>query len=146
MLIGADADATRANFATLLNAPQTTTATGVALTGTNLKNFQARVVASNNNTANTLTVRYKGAGSLTVSEALTDGTDTWTTTLQKQLCLLGVRNKCTTLIVQSAPRVYRKEEPKKIGGNYLTAMLYGIKTFVDNAKCMVRVEIASSGF
>lgn len=93
-----------------------------------------------------MTVRYKGAGVLTVSETLTAVADVWTTTLQKQLCLLGVRNMCTTLVVQSAPKIYRKEEPKKIGGNYLSAMLYGIKTFNDNAKNSVRVEIASSGF
>ena len=146
VLIGADADASRANLAALINAPWTTTAQGVALTGTNLKNIQARAVATNDNTANTLTVRYKGAGVLTVSETLTAGADVWTTALQKQLCLLGVRNMCTTLVVQSAPKIYRKEEPKKIGGNYLSAMLYGIKTFADNAKNMVRVEIASSGF
>lgn len=146
VLIGANVDATRANLAALINAPWTTTADGVALTGTNLKNIQARAVAVNDNTADTLTVRYKGAGVLTVSETLTAGADVWTTALQKQLCLLGVRNMCTTLVVQSAPKIYRKEEPKKIGGNYLSAMLYGIKTFADNAKNMVRVEIASSGF
>ena len=146
VLIGADADASRANLAALINAPWTTTAQGVALTGTNLKNIQARAVATNDNTANTLTVRYKGAGVFTVSETLPAGVDVWTTALQKQLCLLGVRNMCTTLVVQSAPKIYRKEEPKKIGGNYLSAMLYGIKTFADNAKNMVRVEIASSGF
>lgn len=146
VLIGANVDATRANLAALINAPWTTTANGVALTGTNLKNIQARAVAVNDNTADTLTVRYKGAGVLTVSETLTAGADVWTTALQKQLCLLGVRNMCTTLVVQSAPKIYRKEEPKKIGGNYLSAMLYGIKTFADNAKNMVRVEIASSGF
>ena len=49
-------------------------------------------------------------------------------------------------IVEAMSQIYRKEEPKKIGGNYLSAMLYGIKTFADNAKNMVRVEIASSGF
>lgn len=146
VLIGANVDATRANLAALINAPWTTTAQGVALTGTNLKNIQARAVAVNDNTADTLTVRYKGAGVLTVSKSLTAGSDTWTTALQKQLCLLGVRNMCTTLVVQSAPKIYRKEEPKKIGGNYLSAMLYGIKTFADNAKNMVRVEIASSVF
>jgi hypothetical protein len=59
VLIGADVDATRANLATLINAPSTTTATGVALSTANARTFTARVVAVNNNTADTLTVYFK---------------------------------------------------------------------------------------
>ena len=60
VLIGANVDATRANLATLINAPSTTTATGVALSTANADAFLAHVSAVNNNTSDTLTVTYKG--------------------------------------------------------------------------------------
>lgn len=71
VLIGASADETRASLATLINAPQTTTSTGVALSTTNSDRFRARVTAVNDDTANTLTVTVKGAGELTLAETLT---------------------------------------------------------------------------
>ena len=77
-MIGADADATRANLAALINAPSTTTATGVALSTANASKFVARAIAVNDNTANTLTVYYKGANSLTTSSSLTSGSNLWT--------------------------------------------------------------------
>lgn len=140
VLIGASADATRANLATLINAPATTTATGVALATQNARKFQACVTAVNDNTANTLTLKYKGVGTLTVSEALTDGTDTWTATKIKQHCLFGIKGN-PVCVMQRTPSVMRKEEPKKLGANYLNGVLYGVKTFSDNAKQMVNVEI-----
>lgn len=73
VLIGADVDATRTNLATLINAPWTTTANGVALSTANASTFTARVTSVNDNTANTLTVYFKGANSLTTSSSLTSG-------------------------------------------------------------------------
>lgn len=146
VLIGGSADASRANLAALINAPQTTTANWVALATQNGINFAARAVATNDNSANTMSLWYKGAWTLTVSETFTDGTDTWTATLQKQLCLLGIRNKCTSLVMQSMPSVQIKDAPKQLGKNILNGVLYGIKTFADQAKYMVRMEINSSTF
>lgn len=140
VLIGANVDATRANLATLINAPTVTTSTGVALSTQNARKFQACVTAVNDNTANTLTLKYKGVGTLTVSEALTDGTDTWTATKIKQHCLFGIKGN-PVCVMQRTPSVMRKEEPKKLGANYLNGVLYGVKTFSDNAKQMVNVEI-----
>jgi len=146
VLIGGSADATRANLAALINAPQTTTANGVALTWMSLRRFQARATAANDDTANTLTVTFKGAGTLSVSETLSAGADVWTAALQKQLCVFGVAKKCTTLVMQRTPDVKVVDHPERIGVNIQNGVLYGTKTFADNAKCMVRVEIASSTF
>lgn len=143
--IGASADATRANIETLLNAPGTTTATGIALTGDDLKNFQAKVSATNDNSADTLLVKYKGVDVLTVSETLTDGTDTWTTAKIKQHCLFGIKGN-PVCVVQRAPKPVLKDVPDKLGKNVLNGVLYGVKTFADNAKQMVNVEIAASTF
>jgi len=145
ILIGASADATRANAATLINAAGTTTATGVALTDDALKLFKARITAVNNDTANTLTVTAKGVGVLAVSETLTDATDTWTATAQLQNCLFGVKGN-PYLIVQRMPKVVEKSVSDKMGNNYLNSVLYGVKTFRDNSLAMVRVSIRSDAF
>lgn len=143
--IGASVDATRANLATLINAPATTTAGGVALTGQELKNFQARVSAVNDDTANTLTVTYKGIGAISVSETLTDGTDTWTTAKIKEHCLF-VADKWPALVVQQTPKTNVVRNPVRAGVNVQMICLYGTKTYSDQAKKMVNVEIASSTF
>lgn len=137
----ADVDATRANLAALINAPWTTTAGGVALSTANIRKFTARVVAVNDNTANTLTVYYKGANSLTTSSSLTSGSNLWTSTLKKQLNVFGIRNKCTTLIFQKKATVEVTRRPLQFSNYIKSGMLYGIKTFKDNAQRMVKVEI-----
>mgnify|MGYP003146490950 CR=1 FL=1 len=145
VLIDGTVDTTRASFATLLNDPGTTTATGVALTGSDLRLFQNRVSATNDDTADTLTVNYKGVGVLAVSETLTDATDVWTTALEKQHQLFGgVGNP--VLVMQSDARVRMREVQDKLGVNVLNGVLYGVKTYVDNGKAMVNVEIQSSTF
>lgn len=146
VLIGGSADATRANLATLINAPWTTTANGVALTGDNLDKFVARITATNNNTADTLTVVAKGESKLSVAETLTAGDDVWTTTLQKQHCVFGVAKACTTLIIQKQPKVEVKDVSNMFGKNILNSVLYGVKTFADNAKNMVRVELKADTY
>lgn len=141
VLIGADVDATRTNLATLINAPWTTTANGVALSTANASTFTARVTSVNDNTANTLTVYFKGANSLTTSSSLTSGSNLWTAALKKQLNVFGIRNKCTTLIAQKMPTVERTRIPLQFGDYIKNGMLYGVKTFKDNAQRMVKVEI-----
>lgn len=145
VLIGGDVDTTRANLATLINTPWTTTANGVALTGNDLRNFENLVSATNDDTANTLTVVYKWAGVLEVSETLTDGTDTWTATSQKQHNLFGKKG-AVTVVMQSDARIRIKDVQDKLGVNILNGVLYGIKTFADGAKQLVNVEIDSSNF
>lgn len=145
VLIGANVDATRANLETLINAPTATTSTGVALSTANARAFTAKVTAVNSNSADTLTVTYKGAGVLTVSKSLTDATDTWTSTKQIQHNLFGVVGN-PVLVMQADPRVQIKEVPDKLGKNVLNGVLYGVKTFADNAKQMVDVKINSSSY
>jgi hypothetical protein len=111
----------------------------------NARKFLACVTATNNDTANTLTVVYKGVTNLTVTETLTDGTDTWTTTKITQHNMFGIKGN-PVCVMQRKPRVVVKDEPKKLGKNILNGVLYGVKTFADNAKRLVNVKIASSTF
>lgn len=145
VLIGASADATRANLATLINAAGTTTANGVALTGDALKLFKARITAVNDNTANTLTVTAKGVGVLDVSEALTDGTDTWTATSQLQHNLFGVKGN-PYLIVQRMPKVMERPAQDLPWSYYINTVLFGVKTFRDNSFAMVDVTIRCDAY
>lgn len=143
--LGGSADATRANLAALINAPQTTTSGGVALTGDALKLFRARITAVNDNTANTLTVTAKGVGVLAVAETFTDATDTWTAASRLQHQLFGVKGN-PYLIMQRMPKVKERPVQDKDGSNYLNTVLYGVKTFRDNSFAMVNVTIRADGF
>jgi len=145
VLIGASAATARTNLIALINAPQTTTAQGVKLSDANIKQFRSRGVTATE-TGTTVVVKFKGAGVLAVSETLTAGADIWTANLQKQHQLFGIKNKCTTLVVQKKPSVEVERVQKRLSDRIKNGMLYGLKTFADNAKYMVNVEIKSSGF
>lgn len=112
----------------------------------NSDKFRARATAVADTTANTLTVTYKGASVLVVSETLTAAADVWTAALQKQLNFFGVKNKMTTLITQKKPSIETTRIPLQFGNYIKNGMLYGIKSFNDNTQRGVRVEIKSSAF
>lgn len=145
VLIGANVDATRVNLTALINAPTTTSSTQVALSTANARVFTNQVAAVNSASADTCTVTYKGAGVLTVSETLTDATDTWTAVKQIQSQMFGKKG-AVTLVMQSDARPQVKEVSDKLGKNILNGVLYGVKTFADGAKQMVNVKIKSSAY
>lgn len=111
----------------------------------NIKQFRSRGVTATV-VGTTAKVTFKGAGVLAVSETLTAVADIWTAVLQKQHQLFGIKNKCTTLVVQKKPSVEVERVQKRLSDRIKNGMLYGLKTFADNAKYMVNVEIKSSGF
>jgi hypothetical protein len=80
VLIGGSVDVSRANLAALIGDPGTTSANqvGWATTHENYKKLTNRATATNDNSADTLTLTYKGRSNLAVSVSLTDPTDTWT--------------------------------------------------------------------
>lgn len=145
VLIGADADATRANLAALINAPATTTTKGVALSDADAKLFAARISATNDNTWDKLTVVAKWVWTLAVDSSLTAGTDWWTATAQLQHNLFGVKGN-PYLIMQRQPSVTEVEAQDKMWKYFKNAVLYGVKTFHDNAQAMVDVTIRSDAF
>jgi hypothetical protein len=145
VLIGANVDATRVNLAAAINDPSTTSATQVALTGENLKLFTNSISAVDSPSGDTCTVTQKGVGVIVVTEALTDATDTWTAAKEIQHNLFCVRGN-PTLVMQRMPSVEVKDEPKRFGKNVLNGVLYGVKTFADNAKQMCDVKIRSDAY
>lgn len=150
VLIGADADASRANLATLINNPTTTTSTGVAIgSGSTNKNtyriFQNNITATDDSTANTLTVVQNGIGKIEVSSNLTNTSNTWTATKQKQHNLF-MKHWAIALVVQKEPTISVTQPSRKLWQNYLNAVLFGTKTFNDGAKKLVNVELNSSTY
>lgn len=141
ILIGANAAATRANLVTLFNAPGTTTSTGVALTGNNLNHFLSFISAVDYNStiANTVLIKYKGAGTLSstvVTSSLTATADGFAQI--RQHCVFGQKG-CISLVVQSEPTVKLVNPPAKMGMNVLVNTLYGVKTFTDGKPRLVNV-------
>lgn len=140
VLIGANVDATRANLAGLINAPATTSATQVALSAANIIKFAdtLRLAATNDNTANTLTVVGTGSGRLVVSEALTDGTDTWSKNVIH--CYFG-KQGAIDVVIQDKVDMEMREEPKQRAVNILSDVLFGVKTFEDGAQQFLDVIV-----
>lgn len=145
VLAGANAAASRVNLAALINAPWTTTSTGVALTGDALKMFKARISAVNTVATTSVTVTAKGLGVLDVAEALTHASNVWTATAQLQHNLFGVKGN-PYLVMQKAPKVTERIAQLRDGKVYINTVLYGTKTFADNAKAMVDVAIQCSTY
>lgn len=141
VLISGSADAARANLTALVNTPGTTTTYGVALASADqiLIDKTLRLTATNDNTANTMTVVGKGSGRLTVSETFTDGTDTWSKNFIH--CYFG-KEGAIDVVVQKDVKADMRPEPKQPTTNIISRVLYGIKTFNDGAKKFLDVKIS----
>jgi len=140
VLIGGSADVARANLATLINTPGTTTANGVALSTANQR-LLSRMTATNDNSANTLTLVAKGYGYVVVDETFTDATDAWTKEISSQM--FGQKG-AVDMVLQAKPQVKTSDIPKQLGVYVKPYVLYGKKTFTEGAKALVQVKIDSS--
>ncbi len=142
--ISGTADGTRAILANALNGSATgqNSASGYfeVSAANRLILTNARIVATNDDTANTLTVVGKGAGRLTVDKDLTDGTDTWTKNYIN--CYFGKKG-AIDVVIQDQVDMEMRDEPKQRATNILADALYGYKTFNDGAQQFVNVLIAS---
>jgi len=142
VLIGASADAARANLAALINAPGTTTAQGVALSAANqalLKPSGISMVATNNDTTNKMTLVAVGSGALTLSETFTDVTDAWS--LNAIHAYFG-RKGAIDAVMQDLSEVDMRPTADRRGTNVFSSYLAGIKTFADGAKQFLNVILA----
>lgn len=141
VLIGASADASRANLTTLINTPGTTTATGVALSAANqaLLTDTYKIAAVNNDTTNIMTITGTGSGALTLSETFTDVTDAWA-----KNCIHAYFGKKGAIdaVLQDVKEVDMRVTADRRGTNVFSSYLGGIKTFADGAKQFLDVKLA----
>lgn len=133
--VAGSADATRAIIANAINGSATgqDSATGYfevsAANRAILTN--AGIVATNDDTANTLTLIGTGSGRLTVSETLTDGTDAWTLNI---IHAYYGKKGAIDLVVQDMKEVDMRPTADRRGTNVFSSYLAGVKTFSDGAK------------
>lgn len=122
--IGASADATRALIANAINGSATgqNSATGYFEVSTEdrEKLSRLRVVATNDDTANTLTLVANGT--LIVSEALTDGTDTWTAVTRHTIA--GVKGATFLALPSGGAEFEMKSVSGKHGKEVVTSQIY----------------------
>lgn len=142
VLISGSADAARANLTALINDPSTTTTYGVALASADVINVSKtlRLTATNDNTANTMTVVGKGSGRLTVAETFTDGTDAWT---KNFIHAYFGKEGAIDVVIQKDVKADMRPEPKQPTTNIISRVLYGIKTFADGSKKFLDVKISA---
>jgi hypothetical protein len=97
-----------------------------------------RITATNDNTANTLTVVAIGSGRLTLSETFTDGTDAWDK--NHIHCYFGKRG-AIDVVMAAEVDMMMTQEPKQDTKNIFNDVIYGVKTFADGKKKMLDVII-----
>jgi len=154
--IASTVDITRANFAEAINNPSDNEAeatdTGyralsstVGTSGYSPLDSVEGITATNDNTADTLTLKAEGVGFLIVSETLTASADTWTAALQIQHALFGIKG-AIEVVIQKAPNVEIKDVPDKIGKNVVPWTLYGLKTFTEGKLMLVDVKVRTDAY
>lgn len=149
-LIGADVDATRANLTALINNPETTSSTQVALSNTRVNIFALsdrekidQLVATNDNTANTMSLVGEGVSYFTLTEAFTSASNVWQKETQHQL--FGHKG-AIDVVIQAEPQVQISDIPAQLGKYVKPYVLYGLKTFNEGARQMIDVQINSAAF
>lgn len=134
---GSSVATTITSLVTLINAPGTTTATGVALSAANQAAlFRLAATAASTSVA----LVGKGSSFFIVSDTLTAAADGFTAATNIQHCLFGVKG-ATDLVIQAKPNVEIKEVPDKLGKNVLPWTLYGFKTFQTSKVRLIDVQV-----
>lgn len=140
--LGSDVDETRANLAAAINAGSGAGSDYIELSSDDRATLDAlRIAATNDDTADTLTIVGTGAGRLSVSETLTDGTDEWSKNFIH--CIYGQRGAIDVVVAEEV-NMKMREEPKQDTMNIFNDLIFGVKTFADGAKKMLDVQIDAS--
>lgn len=126
----------------LINAPSTTTANGVAFTGSDLRKVQSMVAVDG---TTYLEVRAKGSSYLTV--ATSEVLDVWTPAQQIQNLLAG-RKKAIDMVIQHEPDVKMDSTVSagKRGVNIMPLTLFGTKTFNQGTNEILKVQVRSDAY
>jgi hypothetical protein len=127
---------TMANLVALINAPGTTTSTGVALSASD----QAKMVGitAATDASHTVTVTGVGTGRLTLSETAANAS--WTA---NYIHAYFGKKGAIDLVVQDLKEVDMRKTADRRGTNVFSSYLAGVKTFADGAKKFLDVWIAA---
>ena len=135
VLIGANVDATRVSLAALINAPGTTTATGVAVTDPS--KFANFITAVDSPSGDTLTVTSI-SGRMSPSSVMTNASNDWQ---QETIHCLMMEKGSIWMALRNNVTVDERDEPLKLVTNYLIYTRYGITTPQEGKDRMVDLQI-----
>jgi hypothetical protein len=140
VLIAGTTAGTITNLVTLINAPGTTTANGVALSTADQRTAQMWVAVDG---TTYIEARAKGASYMTVTGS--DVTDVWSVATQHNM--FGQKG-AVDMVVQKEVSV---DSDKLISGGVFgmgvgLLTIFGVRTFDTGAKSLCNVKLASSGF
>lgn len=140
VLISGSADAARANLVALVNTPGTSTTYGTALSTANqlILTDTLKIVATNDNTADTMNIKGTGSGRLILAGTLTNTNNTWSKNWIH--CYFGKKG-AIDLVIQDMKKVDMRKTDDRRGTNVFSSYLAGIKTFTDGAKKFLDVII-----
>ena len=140
VLISGSADAARANLVALINTPGTSTTYGTALSSANqiVMTDTLKLVAVNDNTADTMTITGTGSGRLILAGTLTNTNNTWS---KNYINAYFGKKGAIDLVVQDMKEVDMRPTSDRRGTNVFSYYLAGLKTFADGAKKALRVLI-----
>lgn len=142
VLIAGTTALTLTNLVTLINAPGTTTANGVALSTANQRTVQNWVAVDG---TTYIEIRAMGASYLTVTGS--DATDVWTAAQQLQNLFAG-RRGCVDVVIQKEPSIEMGSTVSagKSGTNILPMTLFGAFVFNQGKNEMVRIKVRSDAY
>lgn len=142
VLISGSADAARANLTALINTPGTTTTFGTALSAANqlIITDSLKLVATNDNTADTMTIVGTGSGRLILAGTLTNTNNTWS---KNYISAYFGKKGAIDLVIQDLSPVDMRVTTDRRGTNVFSSYLAGIKTFADGAKKFLQVKITA---
>ena len=138
VLIGVDADASRANLEAAINGGTGAGTTYVAVSAANRAILDgARVTAKDDATANTLTLT--GFGRFTYAETLTAAGDVFA---KGQIHSFAGKTGQIELVLQQEVETTLRQESKQRTTNVLVDALYGIKTFSDGKQNFLDLQLS----
>ena len=137
-LIGGDADTTYTNLTALINAPGTTNANQVALSAANqlVVTDDWQLTATQDTTANTVTIVGKGASKLTATDGLSNAT-----LISYVNSYFGKRGS-VDVIQQYVPEMEKKRHPFQPADIVACHWFWGKKTYDDGKRKFLNVQIA----
>lgn len=140
--ISGTADLARANLATLINAPSTAVTnicTALSTADALIIGEDLKLVATNDDTANTLTIVGQGSGALAVSETFATTSDSWS---KNFVHAYYGKKGAIDLVVQDMKEVDIRKTDDRRGMNIFSSYLAGVETFSDGAKKFLDVLIS----
>lgn len=109
------------------------------------RNLTKNIVAADGTDSASVTFKATGRSYVIVSETLTAAADIWTTTKQIQHVLFG-QGKPIDVVVQKYPKLEIFHRDGYIGRDFVTWILFGIKTFDEGDAQLVDVLVRSDAF